>query len=65
MPFTNEIKDLFGFPKLYSIFLHHFWFWRRFLKEMLYLAHFGMLCAFEKKRFEAIVDGSMYAYERP
>jgi hypothetical protein len=42
MPFTNIIKDLFSFPKLHSIFLHHFLvFGRRFLKEMLFLAHFG------------------------
>jgi hypothetical protein len=97
MPFTNKIKDVFSFPKLYSIFLHHFWFWRRrFLKEILFwhiLAHcvpcvhfmkllctkfvgtnpsymcekIKLLCVvvFEKKRFEAIVDGNTYAYERP
>jgi hypothetical protein len=46
MPLENEIKDLFSFPKLYSVFLHHFWFWRRrFLKEMLFLADFGTLSA--------------------
>jgi hypothetical protein len=40
MSFANEIKDLFSYPKLYSVFLHPFWFWRRrFLKEMLFLAH--------------------------
>jgi hypothetical protein len=45
MLFANKIKDLFTFRKLYSVFLHHFWFWRkRFLKEMLF-GTFGTLCA--------------------
>jgi hypothetical protein len=75
MPFTNEIKNLFSYSKLYSVFLCHFWFWRRrFLKEMLFwhiLALTQATCVqkikfvgvvvFEKKRFEAIVDGNVYA----
>jgi hypothetical protein len=93
MPFANKIKDVFSYPKLFLVFLHHFWFWRRFLKEMLFLAQFGTLCAFDEgvvhkmrkaltqatcvqkikflgvvvfeKRFEAIIDGTAYKYERP
>jgi hypothetical protein len=41
----NEIKDHFSFPKLYSVFLHHFWFWkRRFLKEMLFGTFWHVVC---------------------
>jgi hypothetical protein len=47
--FANKIEDLFSFPKQYSVFLHHFWFWRRrFLKEMHFLAHFCTLCALDE-----------------
>jgi hypothetical protein len=34
MPFTNKIKESFSFSKLFSVFQHHFWFWRkRFSRE--------------------------------
>jgi hypothetical protein len=45
MPCADEKKDLFNFPKLYSIFLHHLWFWRRrFLKQMLFDTFWHAVC---------------------
>jgi hypothetical protein len=56
MSFANKIKDLFSFPKLYSVFCAF----------LACCVHLMKLFAFdevvlEKKRFEAKVDGNANA----
>jgi hypothetical protein len=46
--FTNEIKDSFYLPKLYSVIPKHCRFWSKFFKEKFFWEHFGMVCALDQ-----------------